>query len=83
METLVKIQDYGAVRLRLNEVMDKKGIARGTLAKAVDTRFEVIDRWYKGNVAELDLDILARICCVLKCQVSDILEYFPESDENS
>lgn len=75
METLVKMQDYGKVELRLRQIMEQRSIARGTLAKAIGCRFEVVDRWYRGNVSELDLDILARICCVLSCQVEDILVY--------
>lgn len=78
MESLIKIQDYGTVTLHLKEVLDQKKIARGTLATAIGSRFEVIDRWYNGNVTELDLDVLARICCALQCQVSDILVYDPD-----
>ena len=28
-----------------------------------------------GDVEKLDLDILARICFVLKCNVEDVIEY--------
>lgn len=37
------------------------------LAKAINARFEVIDRWYDGHVEKIDADILARICFVLEC----------------
>lgn len=68
-------KDYGAVELRLKAIMDEKQIKRGTLARCVGTRFEVIDRWYHGDVDKLDMDVLARICCVLECEVADLLVY--------
>ncbi|MBQ8523831.1 MAG: helix-turn-helix transcriptional regulator [Clostridia bacterium] len=55
--------------------MDRRGITRNALAKAVNSRFEVIDKWYNNKVETLDLDILARICCVLECSAQDIIEY--------
>lgn len=61
--------------MRLARMLDEKGISRYALAKRTGTRFEVIDRWYNGNVEKMDLDILARICYVLECDVSDILVY--------
>ena len=37
--------------------------------------FEVVDKWYKGDVEKLDLDVLARFCYVLECGIDDIIEY--------
>lgn len=72
----VKItKDYGKIKLKLRELMDKNGVTRNNLARKVDVRFEVIDRWFSGDIEKLDLDILARICFVMNCGVEDILEY--------
>ena len=75
MEMIAVPRNYGYVELRLKAVMDEKNIKRGTLARSIGARFEVIDHWYNGGMAELDLDVLARICCVLECEVSDLLVY--------
>ena len=61
--------------MRLKEIMDAKGIKRHTLDRAIDTRFEVIDKWYNNKVENLDLDILARLCFVLECSIEDLLHY--------
>lgn len=55
--------------------MDDKGITRNYLAKATNTRFEVINKWYNGQVEKMDLDILARICYALDCFPADIIKY--------
>lgn len=66
---------YGAVRLRLAEIMDNRGMTRNQLSRLTGTRYEVIHKWYSGKVEKLDLDVLARICYVLECEVSDLLVY--------
>ncbi|MBQ8246086.1 MAG: helix-turn-helix transcriptional regulator [Lachnospiraceae bacterium] len=55
--------------------MDKKNITRNALARAINARFEVIDKWYNGRVEKIDADVLARICYVLDCTPADIIIY--------
>ena len=73
--SVVLIKNYGKINLKLKEIMDSRKINRNYLARAAHTRFEVIDKWYKNNIEKIDTDILARICYVLKCEISDIIEY--------
>lgn len=73
--SILHVREYGCIRLRLREVMDQRGINRNQMARRIDTRFEVVDKWYHGMVENLDLDILARLCFALDCQVEDLLEY--------
>ena len=73
--------NYGHVELRLKEVMDERGISRNQLAKRIDARFEVVGKWYKGEVEKMDLDILARICYALDCTTEDIIRYVPGNEE--
>ncbi len=55
--------------------MEERNITRNALAKAINARFEVIDKWYNNEVERIDADILARICFVLECAPGDILKY--------
>lgn len=72
---LFTINEYGTIEIKLKEIMDTQGISRYALARAVDTRFEVIDKWYHGHVEKIDSDILARICFVLDCKPGDIIQH--------
>lgn len=72
---ILYIRNYGTIKLRLKEYMDQQGLNRNQMSKMINVRFEVIDKWYHGEVERMDLDVLARICFVLKCQPGDILEY--------
>lgn len=76
-----KRKAFGHVELKLREYMQLRGINRNQLATASDTRYEVIDRWYNGDIARLDIDVLARVCFVLSCSIDDILVYIPDKSE--
>lgn len=69
---------YGSVTINIKQYMDEKQITRNALARAVNTRFEVIDKWYNGHVEKIDADVLARICYVLDCTPGDIIVYSPD-----
>lgn len=69
------LNQYGHIEINIKEIMDNKGISRNALARSVNTRFEVIDKWYHGHVEKIDADILARICYVLECSPADIIYY--------
>ncbi len=69
------LNQYGYIEIKLKEIMQEKEISRNALARAINTRFEVIDKWYHGRVEKIDADILARICYVLDCDPSDIIIY--------
>ncbi len=69
-------EEYGHIKVKLAEVLDSRGITRNRLRTLTGSRYEVVDRYYKGvNVEMADLDFLAKVCYVLDCEVSDLLEY--------
>lgn len=69
------LNQYGSIEINLREIMDKKNITRNALARAINARFEVIEKWYNGHVEKIDADVLARICYVLDCTPADIIIY--------
>lgn len=74
-KSVITIKDYGRIEIRLKDIMESKNITRNYLAKASNTRFEVINKWYNNQVEKMDLDVLARICYVLDCSPNDIIKY--------
>ena len=72
-ETIVVLRDYGCVRLKLKKLMDSRGINRNALARSIGARFEVVDKWYQGNVEKLDLDILLSMTCARLLSLVDYL----------
>lgn len=69
------ISQYGKIIIDIRTIMDDRGISRNALARAINARFEVVDKWYNGSVEKIDADVLARICFVLECTPGDIIRY--------
>lgn len=72
---IFELKNYGKIEINLKSVMDKKGISKNKLAKMVGTDNNTINRYYNGELSKLDVDILARICYVLECNIGDLIKY--------
>lgn len=75
---LYTLNHYGRIEINIAQFMDERGITRNALARAINTRFEVVNKWYHGHVEKIDADILARICYVLNCAPGDIIKYIQD-----
>ena len=69
------LKNYGKVEINLKQMLIKKGISRNKLSTMIATNYNLINRYYNNSVIRIDLDIIARICYALNCEVSDILVY--------
>ena len=75
---IAETKDFGKVKLKFAEYIDKIGVTRNKVADLSGIKYSIVDRYYKNaNVERIDLEILAKICFVLQCSLSDILEYYP------
>lgn len=72
---IFELKNYGKIEINLKAIMEKKNISKNRLAKMVGTDNNVINRYYNGELSKLDVDILARICYVLECNISDLIKY--------
>lgn len=75
LRSVVNIGSYGSVSIHLKELIEARGITRYRLAKLADTRFEVVEKWCNGTVERIDVDVLARFCYILDCNINDIVQY--------
>lgn len=83
LKPVISVREYGRVHIRLNEILETRGITRNQLATAVNSKFQIIDKWCKDDVEQMDLDLLARICYALDCPVEAIVEYSTAEEQRS
>ena len=62
------------IRLRLDKTLKDRNISRYELAKQTGIRYQIIDNYYKNKVIRYDSYVLGKICSVLDCDISDLLE---------
>lgn len=76
MTTLIKdkVRYVTVVNVQLKKILDEKNISRFKLSTDTKTKMDTINRMYYNNIYKIDLDVLARICVYLHCDISDLLE---------
>ena len=75
-DSIFILKDYGRVTITLKDVMDSKGITRNKLANLIGLVYNSVNRYYQSApITSVDLDILAKICYVLDCNIGDVLKY--------
>ncbi len=70
--------DYGYVRLKLMDIMQEQNISINKLACRAEMQRTQLKAYMKNEVQRVDLAILARLCYVLDCDITDLLEYQKE-----
>ena len=73
-EYIVHIED-GFYVFKLKKELIKKNISLNKLMRDTNTDFKVIKRYLTGDLLRMDIMVLARLCCYLDCNITDIFEY--------
>ena len=73
----VGMENYGTIRIKLDELIQKAGISKNKLSHKAEMQRSQINHYCNNDITRLDIDVLARICTVLDCQIGDLLEFIP------
>lgn len=65
------------IEFALAPLLKKRGMSMYKLAKDSDVSYIRIRAYCMNKVQRPDLDLLARICRALDCEVGDILRFIP------
>lgn len=75
------MERYGTVRINLASVIEKKGISKNKLSQRAEMQRTQLNNYCNNTISRLDIDVLGRLCTVLECEISDILEFVPPVQE--
>ena len=73
---ITELRDYGKVQINLKQIMDEYSISIYQMSKLTGLKYNTIKSYYiNAPLTKVDLDVVAKMCYVLNCNVKDILEY--------
>jgi len=72
MDTL---SDYGCFEIVLEDYLKKQNCSKNYLAQKGNLQRTQLNSYCKNKIKRPDFDVLARICFVLDCELSDIVRY--------
>ncbi|MDD6652576.1 MAG: helix-turn-helix transcriptional regulator [Clostridium sp.] len=74
-DSVYTLKDYGKATIQLKQIIDMKKISRNKLCNMIATNYDLVNRYYNNKVVRIDLDIIARMCYVLDCDINDLIKY--------
>ena len=68
---------YGTIKIKLKDIITNKEISKNKLGHMAQMQRTQINNYCNNKITRLDIDVLARICTTLKCDISELLEFIP------
>ena len=72
---------YGTIKIKLDELIANKKISKNKLGHLAEMQRTQINNYCRNDITRLDTNVLARICTVLECEIGDMLEFVPPTEE--
>ena len=66
---------YGRINCNLYKLMKSRKVSIFQLARLTNIRYDIIKKYADNQMMRYDASILSRLCFVLNCSISDIIEY--------
>ena len=76
----LSIENFGTVVIHLDELIKKSGISKNKLCHRAELQRTQLNNYCNNNISRLDIDVLARICTVLNCEIGDLLKFVPPEE---
>ncbi len=72
---------YGSIKIELDKLIKQSGISKNKLSHRAEMQRSQINKYCNNSITRLDTDVLARICTVLNCDISDLLKFIPPTED--
>ena len=69
----IETKKYKVARIDIRKVMQEKRISVYELSRRTGLKYDTIKKYYNQKIYQVDLEVLAKICYVLKCDFFDII----------
>lgn len=76
----LSMENFGTIVIQLDELIKKSGISKNKLCHRAELQRTQLNNYCNNNISRLDIDVLARICTVLNCEIGDLLKFVPPKE---
>lgn len=78
------MEHFGSIKIKLADLIKERGISKNKLGHRAELQRTQINHYCNNTITRLDVDVLARLCTALDCEIGDLLEFVPaESTERN
>lgn len=68
------------IKIYLSTILGEYRMTQSELAKKTGIRAATINSIYNETIERINLEHLSKICEVLNCEVTDLLQYIPDNE---
>ncbi len=73
-------EGYGTIKLHLDEIIKERDVSLNQLSFRTEIQRSQLRNYRDNKIQRVDLDLLARLCYVLECNITDIIEFIPPDE---
>lgn len=73
---------FGSVHIKLSQLLEDRKLSKNMLSHRALMQRDQINNYCNNTITRLDVDVLARICATLECDITDLLEYVPPRESH-
>lgn len=77
----IGLAQFGTIKIKLTEQLERTGLSKNMLSHRSEMQRSQINRYCNNTITRLDIDVLARLCTALDCNIEDLLEFVPYQDK--
>lgn len=70
--------NYGKLKLRINELLEAKGISKNTICKELDIPRSNFNRYCRDEFQRLDANLICKLCHYFDCEIGELIVYEKE-----
>ncbi len=75
-------EEWGKVDLKLDEFLKSHNISRSSLSRNGQIHYKQLLKYCKNDMQKVDLNLLARICKTVNCEIGEIIQYTPPNTKS-
>lgn len=71
------MERYGTIKINLLNLIQERNISKNKLCQRAEMQRTQLNNYCNNKITRLDIDVLARLCTILNCEIDDLLEFVP------